>query len=128
MRPSAIRGIFAIRAHRHQRFKLVHFHFVRRVVFLSGEVQHYEGTKGDERKVRAVLPSGQEQHFEDAKGAERKVRVVFPNGKELYHKPPGPWGNQKTRGRIGPKYESWYNPTPKEQRNFADNTKTLHIE
>ncbi len=40
LRPSAIRGIFAIRAHRHQRFKLVHFHFVRRVVFLSGIDEH----------------------------------------------------------------------------------------
>ena len=65
------------------------------------------------------------------------LRPEFRNQPELYppqppefHQPPGAYGARVVRGRIGPKYESWSggpssgNP---EQRNFADNEKTLHI-
>lgn len=47
-----------------------------------------------------------------------------------FHQPPGAHAARVERGRIGPKYEAWSgspssaNPA---QRNFADNSKTLHI-
>lgn len=46
------------------------------------------------------------------------------------HMPPGQWGNHKPRGRIGPKYDSWYKPKSSVPtlRNYADNAGTLHIE
>ena len=47
-----------------------------------------------------------------------------------FHQPPGAHAARVERGRIGPKYEAWSgspssaNPA---QRNFAVNSKTLHI-
>jgi len=46
----------------------------------------------------------------------------------LYHMPPGQWANTKPRGKIGNKYESWYQPEKPLLRNYADNSQTLHIE
>jgi NADH:ubiquinone oxidoreductase subunit len=43
-----------------------------------------------------------------------------------FHQPPGAHRARVERGRIGPKYESW-GAAPNPQRNFADNSKTLHI-
>jgi hypothetical protein len=44
-----------------------------------------------------------------------------------FHQPPGQQSARVARGRIGPKYESWSgsSKTPKELRNYADNSKTL---
>mmetsp|Transcript_70144 Transcript_70144/g.116516 ORF Transcript_70144/g.116516 Transcript_70144/m.116516 type:complete len:223 (-) Transcript_70144:152-820(-) len=47
-----------------------------------------------------------------------------------FHKPPGAWGENIKRGRLGAKYQAW-DPSgssgPSELRNYADNAKTLHI-
>ena len=40
----------------------------------------------------------------------------------------GQWQNGKPRGKIGPKYDTWYKETQPQLRNYADNSKTLHIE
>ena len=54
---------------------------------------------------------------------------------EAFHKPPGQWGKVNVaRGRIGPKYASWdpngdaASAEPATLRNYADNSKRLHIE
>ena len=46
----------------------------------DGTVLHYEGERGAERIVRAVLPDGNVAHFEGEKGAERLLRAVLPDG------------------------------------------------
>ena len=43
-------------------------------------VEHYEGAKGAERKVRIDLPNGGTQHFAGPKGAERYVCTSYPDG------------------------------------------------
>jgi len=43
------------------------------------------------------------------------------------HQPPGSHALRVTRGRVGPKYEAWNGTANPEIRNFADNSKTLHI-
>ena len=53
---------------------------VRAVLPEKGYVQHYEGPKGEERLVRAELPDGSVMHYKGAKGMERKVRGVFADG------------------------------------------------
>ncbi|EOD21278.1 hypothetical protein EMIHUDRAFT_315886 [Emiliania huxleyi CCMP1516] len=50
----------------------------------SGLVEHYEGEKGAERKVRAELANGVVQYFEGDKGAERKVRGQFDGQVKYY--------------------------------------------
>jgi len=48
-----------------------------------------------------------------------------------FHQPPGARANRSPRGRIGPKYEAWSGtptqPSDPQLRNYADNSKTLHI-
>ena len=46
-----------------------------------------------------------------------------------FHEPPGTRNARVTRGRIGPKYESWSGagPANPELRNYMDNQKTLGI-
>jgi hypothetical protein len=48
-----------------------------------------------------------------------------------FHQPPGSHNVRVARGRVGPKYQSWtgapVSGTNPELRNYADNSKTLHI-
>ena len=56
-----------------------------RMEFSDGEVRYYEGMKGAERVVRAVRADGAVQHFEGERGAERMVRVEFLSGIVLHY-------------------------------------------
>ena len=51
-----------------------------RSVFADGNVKYFEGERGEERLVRTVFADGTVQHSEGEKGAERKVRTEYPNG------------------------------------------------
>lgn len=57
---------------------------------------------------------------------------VDSTGRELgnqppeFHQPPGAHNARVVRGRVGAKYQAW-GAEPSKQRNFADNSKTLHI-
>ena len=59
-------------------------------------------------------------------------KQFFPDAPEGFHKPPGQWGDNVARGRIGPKYASWdpkaSSTEPATLRNYADNSKRLDIE
>ncbi|EOD36787.1 hypothetical protein EMIHUDRAFT_309296 [Emiliania huxleyi CCMP1516] len=57
---------------------------LRRRLLQSGMVQHYEGERGRERKVRLVIPSGKVQHYEGERGRERKVRLETADGTVQY--------------------------------------------
>ena len=58
-------------------------------------------------------------------------KQFYPDQPEGFHKPPGSWGPNVARGRIGPKYAPWDpNGSPSEPatlRNYADNAKRLEI-
>ena len=43
-------------------------------------VRHYEGERGAECKVRVTYRSGTVVHFEGERGVEREVRIDFPSG------------------------------------------------
>lgn len=58
------------------------------------------------------------------------LRPEFGFEEDGFHQPPGDMYQRTARGRIGPKYESWSEAPAagaKELRNYADNSKTLHI-
>ena len=44
------------------------------------KVQHYEGERGAERKVRTAFADGNVKYFEGERGEERLVRAVFADG------------------------------------------------
>ena len=50
----------------------------------EGEVEHYEGERGAERKVRMV-DDGHERFYEGERGAERKVRKLDKDGEVEYY-------------------------------------------
>ncbi|EOD38558.1 hypothetical protein EMIHUDRAFT_313094 [Emiliania huxleyi CCMP1516] len=58
---------------------------LRRRLLQSGQVQHYEGEKGAERKVRMETANGNVLHYEGERGAERLVRTVFTSGNVHYY-------------------------------------------
>ena len=62
---------------------------VLEVEFPSGTIVYYEGVKGQEHMVRAVLPRGGVVYFEGPTRAEtRKVRAVLPDGGVDYYEGP----------------------------------------
>ena len=58
---------------------------VRAVRAADGEVEHYEGEQGAERCVRAEFANGMVQHYEGEGDAERMVRAEFADGMVLYY-------------------------------------------
>ena len=53
---------------------------LERTVFHNGDVEHFEGPKGEERRVRTVFPDSTVQHYKGSKGEERCVSRVLTNG------------------------------------------------
>ena len=58
---------------------------LRRRLLQSGQVLHYKGGKGAERKVRMEFADGEVQHYDGEKVAERVVRKEFPSGQVQYY-------------------------------------------
>jgi hypothetical protein len=78
--------------------------------------QHHRVNQTMLRPCYTTPPNMTSKHFLEGK----------PPG---YHMPPGAWGDTKPRGRLGPKYQPWVEggPALTEQRNYADNSKTLQL-
>ncbi|EOD32743.1 hypothetical protein EMIHUDRAFT_253281 [Emiliania huxleyi CCMP1516] len=79
---------------------------VRAVRAADGEVEHYEGEQGAERCVRAEFANGMVQHYEGEGDAERMVRAEFADGMVLYYE-----GERGAERRVRAEYpdgEEWY--------------------
>jgi len=97
---------------------------------------HYMHDKtGAQLQAEFEKPFKQEQKIAAAMQKKEFSRQWFgpldPPMPEGFHQPPGQAFNRSPRGRIGPKYEAWsgspvQGADPK-LRNYADNSKTLHI-
>lgn len=59
--------------------------FTLELIAINGGRVHFEGAKGEERKVRTVLEGGYVQYYEGARHEERIVRNVLPDGSVMHY-------------------------------------------
>ncbi len=64
-----------------------------RTEFPNGDKQHFEGPKGQEQLIRAEFTTGNVQHFVGRKGEERLVRSEFPDESVQHFE--GPRGEER---------------------------------
>ena len=73
--------------------------FTMEILKINGGRVHFEGPKGEERKVRTVFPNGYAQYYEGPRQEERIVRVELPNG-GMFHYEGAKGEERKVRGDL----------------------------